>query len=305
MIEAITHKKLIRENLRYATFSGIYNGEKVFIKTATGSEQKDGVKSEVDGLKAMRALDPTQTHYLTPKLLHLSEDTIVTTWADGELMAKGLNQYTAEPSFKRLANLYHFIDKSSVGGIGTTRFNRPGQDNGVEKTMLRLRELEYQKHIDRQLVARTAEYALSVVSTIQTRFTHGDLQPGNIIISPNDNLWVIDCESCDQLWPRHYNLINFVFNYGAQPSNWLKDSLSKLFDHYFLLHAIDPNEILNQINFSAAMRCLQSINEQLGDHTEPGKDALPSHIYSYLTASMKLITDGQLFVNALSNSTTR
>jgi len=305
MIEAITHKELIRKNLRYATYSGVYNGGKVFIKTAVDPKLKNGIKNEADGLKAMRTLDPRGTHYQIPKVLHLADDTIVTSWADGQLMKANLNQRTAKQNFEKLADLYQFIDGASAGAIGTTRFNRPGQDNGVAKTMLRLRELGYEQHIDHRLVERVAEYALSVIPTIETRFTHGDLQPGNIIISPKGNLWVVDCESCDQLWPRHYNLINFVFNYGAQPDVWLKRSLLELFDDYYTQQAINPEEIIDQINFSAAMRCLQSINEQLGGNTESGKDALPPHIHKYLTDNMKLISNGQLFVNSLKDPANR
>ena len=304
MIDGITHKVLIRQNLRYATYSGEYNGKKVFIKTAVDPDLKAGIKNEAAGLKAMRTLDPTKTHYSIPKVLCVTDDTIVTSWADGELMIKKLDHLTVKQYYGMLIELFLFLDGASPGNLGTTRYNRPNEENNVAKTMKRLGELHYEKHIDHNLVEKTAHYALSHMTTTETRFTHGDLQPNNIIVSPNNQLWVIDCESCDELWPRHYNLVNFVSNYGVRPGLWRKRNLVSIFSAYFAKLGINPNTIIDQINFSAAMRCLQRINEELGDHTEAGKDVLPVHLHDYLTANMTLITKGQLFVGALDDSTT-
>lgn len=306
MIERITNKKSIQPpNLRYSVSSGVLDGRPVFIKTAIDPALKAGIANEAAGLKAMRTLDPMQTHYSTPQVLCLTDDTIVTTWADGELMIKKLDQLTVTQYHHTLIELFLFLDGASPGSVGITRYNRPNEENNVEKTMKQLEGLHYEKHIDHNLVEKTAHYALSHMTTIETRFTHGDLQPNNIIVTPKNQLWVIDCESCDKLWPRHYNLVNFVFNYGVHSDLWRKRSLMSAFDTYFAKLGINPHTIIDQINFSAAMRCLQRINEELGDHTEVGKGILPVHLHDYLVANMKLITEGQLFVGVLSDSITR
>lgn len=294
MLADVTSKKLIRKNLRYAAYSGTYNGQKVFIKTAVDPKLHAGIQSEAIGLERMASLDPDQRHYSVPAVLDVSEGGIVTSWADGPLMQDVYKRHHAQHS-ATLIDLYSYLDSKSVSQIGTTRFNRPDQENRITKTMKRLEALEYGKHIDRGLVEATAKFAMNAASTIETRFTHGDLHPGNIIVTSN-RPWIIDCESCDDLWPRHYNIVNFVFNYGMPPSSWMREHLADCFKGYFFKIQIDPAEHMTQINFSAAVRCLQSLVEILGGNTEAGKECLEDFQHYYLTNTMQRIVDGELFV---------
>jgi thiamine kinase-like enzyme len=304
MLENVVNKHLIRENLRFAIYNGELNGARVFIKTAAKPDLEKAIAVEAAGLQAMYELDPAESHYSTTRVLGITNDSLMTSWAEGSSMVEDFTKATAEQHIDTLLDLFSYIDSRTSSGSGVTRFNQPGRENGVDEMLRRLKALDYQKHIDASLVEKTAEYARQHLTTTETRFTHGDLQPGNILIRPNEVPVVIDCESCSWLWPRHYNLVNFAFNYGPRHDTWLPKKLYTAFFAYFDMLQIDPKSMVDQINFSAAMRAMQSINELLGGHTEAGRDRLPENVRDYLIACMENIIQGRLFVEVFKDSNT-
>lgn len=298
MIERI---EPITANLRFETFRGLLDGQRVFIKTAVDPALGTAIQHEAAGLEAMRQLDPQETHYAVPEVLRVTDNTIVTSWIEGDAMTASLTARAAS-HMTTMLDLFVYLDRCSEEKRGSTRFNRPGQSNNIDKQMGRLKKLGYEAHIDSELVEKTATYARKVMGKIATKFTHGDLQPGNIILSSQGKLWLVDCESCDVLWPRHYNLVNLTFNIGASPEHPLNPYLLSGFERYFERLSIRPEHITDQINFSAAMRILQRLVEELGGNTEPGKDRLPDHLREYLTRCMHLISAGKLFLGVLGSA---
>ena len=91
-----------------------------------------------------------------------------------------------------LTNLYAFIDSQESTGIGITRFNQLNQETGVERISKKLKEFTYSQGIDWELVAKISAYITRVLPKTETRFTHGDLQPGNIMLTDNGQTYLID-----------------------------------------------------------------------------------------------------------------
>lgn len=295
----LSKKELIAKNLRFAAYQGLLKDEKVFIKTALQEDLHQSIWKEAAGLTIMYELDPEARFYRVPKVLYISGDTLITSWAEGHpaleyFESKNLEAVSKHINF--LLELYAYLDSKTTSSVGVTRVNQPGKQNGIEKALERIGEIGQKNPIDMKLFREVGAYAKGLETIVENRFTHGDLQAGNVLVNGNDVPTIVDCEGCSFLWPRHYNIVNLVFNYTLNHGEWLGEDLEAAFWKYFEVVGIDPKDAAYQINFSASLRCLQSISEQLMGHSTEGLDALPKHIEDFIVKAMKNIVEGKLFL---------
>ena len=262
----------IQTNHRYATFKGSLGEKSVFIKKAVDPDLRDALAQEISGEEKMRNLDSQNKFYFTPKVLEQDSDYIVTEWVDGHLMVDDFesgDKDKIKQHLEYLTNLYAFIDSQESTGIGITRFNQPDQETGVERISKKLKEFTYSQGVDWELVAKISAYVTRVLPKTETRFTHGDLQPGNIMLTDNGQTYLIDFESCSDLWPRHYNIMNFIMNYGAKyPA--LRSDLDLMLASYCNMRGIDYEESKDTFGIAVAMRSLQMIYEWLSEQKRDG-----------------------------------
>jgi Phosphotransferase enzyme family len=296
----LSNTQLLRKNLRFAAYSGMYNGNKVFIKVAQADDLRQRLWREASGLTEMYELDPAEFHYKVPKVLYVAEDTLVTTWVKGDDMRQELldkQEYLLRwDHLNKLIDLYSYMDGRTASSIGTTRTNQPGKQNGIDKSLERIRELKDKISIDSSLFYKIAVYAKSLQEIVENRFTHGDLHPGNILINRGEVPTLVDCESCSFLWPRHYNVVSFVFNYTLNHKRLLEKELNKVFFDYFGLVGVDPRDSVDQINFTASLRCLQCVYENLGNYTGEGLEEISKDKSDFINKCMINILDRKLFI---------
>ena len=281
----------IRTNHRYATYKGSLDEEPVFIKKVVDPELRNALTHEISGEEKMRNLDSQNKFYFTPKVLEQDSDYIVTEWVDGHLMVDDFESGDKDKinqHLEYLTNLYAFIDSQESTGIGITRFNQLNQETGVERISKKLKEFTYSQGIDWELVAKISAYITRVLPKTETRFTHGDLQPGNIMLTDNGQTYLIDFESCSDLWPRHYNIMNFIMNYGAKyPA--LRSDLDLMLASYCSMRGIDYEESKDTFGIAVAMRSLQMIYEWLSEQKRDGvlSPRLTKEQGDYLTIKLK------------------
>ncbi len=299
MLGDITHKQLIKNGLHFESSSGIYDGKKVFIKTAITRDQNQRIQKEAAGLQAMFELDPTSLYYQTPEILYTSSNTIITSWVEGTLMVDHLVPATVEVMWAKLRELYHYIDSRTTSGKGITRMNQPRKRNNIDFVMQQLVSLNYDKFIDTTIVESIADYIHTNMDSVETRFTHGDLQPSNILITPTEQLAIIDCESCSWLWPRHYNIVNFTYNYLLKDLPDIAVTLIANLYKYFNEADIDISEHIRQINFSAAVRSIQILLESLATNSKSGTPDIPEKTSTNVAYIMQAILKDQLFTKPL------
>lgn len=91
--------------------------------------------------------------------------------------------------------------------------------------------------------------------------------------------------------PRHYDLIDFVCEYGADYPG-IRAELAQMLEQYFEQLGFDPKEAINQINVAAAMKCLLMIIE---------KPELKNTQKQYLEKAMTNIQSGELFLNGFNS----
>jgi hypothetical protein len=291
--------RVIRSNHRFATFEGRINGQKVFIKRVVDPKLQERLLIEATGLVNMKQIDSRKSLYKVPKVIEITLKYIVTEWVNGHPMEDAFvstNTKAVEMHLSYLVDLYTFIDQRSSGGVGITRFNQPDKVPSVEKVMKALDKLDFREQVDSYLIEKMVEYVTTTIPETETRFTNGDLQPGNLIV--DDHLpTVVDCEACSWLWPRHYNVVNFVFNYGAKYPD-MSDKLKSMFYEYCSRLDINPEQSVRAFNISAAMRCLQIVEEQLTVHDVEvvDKKELTQEMRSYVEKVMSRIANNQLFV---------
>lgn len=279
--------KEIRTNHRFSTFEGLFGDKKVFIKFAADPELKERLPLEANGLRAMRQLDPNEMLYHVPSVIELTDDYIATEWAEGTPMAddfKEKDSVKVEHDLSYLIRLYSFIDQTANTGVKMGDI----ANKAVDKHLSNLKAFEYDKYIDEKLVDKLAEYIRANAELIETRTTNGDLQPGNIMVADGTKPTVIDCETYRDSWPRHYNIVNFVFNYGADYPE-LSDKLRNMLVEYGQVISVNPSDDVVSFNVSAAIRSLQIIEERLSD----GNFNLG--IKNYVETSMRNILGGRLF----------
>ena len=281
--------KEIQTNHRFSTFEGLLENKKVFIKFAVDPELKERLSIEANGLRSMRQLDPNEMLYHVPSVIELTDDYIVTEWAEGAPMADDFaqkNLVNVEYDLSYLVRLYSFIDQT----VDTRVKMGDIIERAVDKHITNLKTLEYEKYVDKKLIDRLVEYIRANTESIETRTTNGDLQPGNIMVAKNTKPTIIDCETYRDSWPRHYNIVNFVFNYGAEYPELL-DKFRNMLDEYGQVINVNPSDDVVSFNFSAAMRSLQIIEERLSG------DNFNSEIKDYVETSVLNILGGRLFTN--------
>ena len=277
----------IRTNHRFSTFEGALGDKKVFVKFAVDPELKDRLPAEAAGLRAMRQLEPNETLYRVPSVLELTDDYIATEWAEGTPMANDfeeMNSAKIMQDLSYLVRLYAFIDQHPDSGAKLGDI----VNNAIDKNIANLQTLEYGKYVNEKLVAELAEYIRANAGRVETRTTNGDLQPGNIMVADGIKPTVIDCESYRDAWPRHYNIVNFVFNYGTEyPA--LRGELKDMLVEYGHVIGVNPDDDVVSFNISAAVRSLQIIEERLS-----GGD-FSLEIKNHVEATIHNILNGQLF----------
>ena len=287
----------MRENLRFATYKAKLNDTPVFIKISKQAKLHKALFDEAVGLKNMRELDTHEKLYRTPQLIEVAEGILVTSWEEGHLMVEEFNEGNAnlETHLEILLALFVYIDSRSTGGIGANRFMQAGKPNGVEKVIGNLTKLNYDQYIESSTLLDLAEFLKPLLGSIETRFTHGDLQPGNILIETKRHVpTIIDCESCSWLWPRHYNIINFIFNYSIGHTHPdMMDRFHEMFSQYLLRLKLEKADVLQQVNVIAGMRALQSVYEHLGDYTDKreGKPLDNDYTRSILKVAKKIMAN--------------
>ncbi|RYX78649.1 hypothetical protein EON76_02915 [bacterium] len=277
----------IRTNDRFSTFEGLLEDKKVFIKFAADPKLKDRIPLEARGLAAMQQLDPDESYYHVPGVIELGDNYIVTEWANGASMAndfEAMDMDRVDHDLDYLRHLYSFIDHTPMADVNMEDVI----NKSVDKSLGNLQALVYEKHVDEALVLKTAEYLRVNGKVIEPRATNGDLQPGNIMIADGYMPTIIDCESYRDTWPRHYNIVNLAFNYGARYPV-LRDKLNNMLSSYREGIGISSKSDVVDFNVSAAMRSLQIIEERLTDH-----DFNPE-VKDYAESAMRSILAGQLF----------
>ena len=272
----------------------------MFIKQAVDPKLRERLLTEATGLVAMREIDPLEMHYRVPGVIELTSEYIVTEWASGRPMEEDFAAGKGEAiraHLPYLAQLYAYMDQRSSGSTGITRFNQPGKQSNIDKALEALEKLDFRAHVDGHLVEQMVKYVKRVLPGTVTCFTNGDLQPGNLMIDGTGVPTVIDCETCSWLWPRHYNIVNFICNYGSRYPTLAHD-LRDMFTEYCEHVGVVAEESIDAFNVSAAMRSLQIVQEQLtiyeGDLTE--KKTLDPAVRTYVEKIMSNIAAGELFI---------
>ena len=287
--------KEVRTNHRFATFQGVLDGGRVFIKQAVNPALQERLLLDAVGHITMRELDRLESVYRVPAIIEVSSDFIVTQWADGAPMQEDFRRGNERVMTNHLAYLlkvYLFIDQRSSGVKGVTRFNLPDEESGITRILDALKKRELHAAISTELVEQTTSYVNKKVNTLETRFTNGDLQPGNILVVSGSMPTLVDCETCSWLWPRHYNIVNFLVNYGIQHP-WLMSEFEGMFSEYCRQLEIIPEKTLDAFNVSAAMRCLQMIEENFSDH-----GGISSQTRAYIETIMERIVSDKLFIDS-------
>lgn len=195
-----------------------------------------------------------------------------------------------------LGDLYAFIDSQASTGRGVTQFNEPDKKTGVAQILQKLEDFDWQREIDEDLVNKTCSYIEQVLPYVETRFTHGDLQPGNIMLTNEGSVYLVDFESCSDLWPRHYNIVNFIVQYNIRyPA--LQTDLHGMFDRYCRARKVDQDNEVDAFNVSSAMRSLQIIYELLSSLRRDGIDSphLTDTQRKYVEGIMINVLSGRLF----------
>lgn len=280
--------KEVRINDRFATYSATVEKERVFIKVAVKAELRERLRAEAAGLMAMRELDLGQKFYRVPRVIDLTETYIVTEWATGHTMQ-------SQSHYSYLQKLYAMIDSRSKGETGITRYNQPHERSGVDIFLERMDKVDYTHYFDSKLVKSTADFIRTTLPVTETRFTNGDLQPGNLLVD-DSTIWLIDCETASWLWPRHYNIVNFMFNTASQ-NDMTIPALHKLFEGYCIDIGLNGIEHIPAFNVSAALRCFGQIIEHLSNQEINTHQPIisPSN-QKYIQESMEKIVAGKLFL---------
>jgi aminoglycoside phosphotransferase (APT) family kinase protein len=253
--------KEIRTNNRFSTFEGVHEGQKVFIKFAVDPKLQKRLSVEASGLKAMRQYDLRGQLYHVPQVVELAEDYIVTEWAVGAPMVddfneKDLTKIEADLTF--LIEVYALIDRAPSPEINIKETLYESVDTHLEK----LKKLSYETFIDPTIVLGLVEYIKAVAGSVETRSTHGDLHPSNILVAEGSLPAIVDCETYRDSWPRHYNIVNFIFNY-CEAYPWLSENAETLLTDYEEKTGVESDDDVDGFNVSAALRCLQMIEEKL------------------------------------------
>lgn len=291
--------RTIRQTHRFAAFEGKRDGKPVFIKQAVDPKFRERLLTEATGLVAMKEIDPLETLYRVPAVVELTSEYIVTEWASGYPMGEDFSAGKGEAidaHLPYLAQLYAFIDQRSSGNTGVTRFNQPGKQSNVNKALEALEKLDFRAHIDGPLIEQTVQYITRVLPKTETRFTNGDLQPGNLMIDGKGVPILVDCETCSWLWPRHYNIVNFICNYGSRYPT-LARNFRDMFREYCEQSGVTTEESIDAFNVSAAARCLQIVQEQLTVYDDLNeKKSLDPSLKLYIEKMMGNIAAGEIFL---------
>ncbi len=278
----------IRSNDRFAAFEGHIDGRQVFIKFAVAPETRKRLTAEAAGLDAMRALDPSESMYRVPHVIELTDTYVATEWAEGRPMKEDfdhLDLHTIESDIDYLVKLYTFIDRATTSTSDHSKIN----EQAVEKHEAVLQRLHYEEFIDATLAVQTADYIRAQIPSIETRPTNGDLQPGNLMVSSGATPTVVDCESYATSWPRHYSIVNFVFNYAIEhPST--ANTVHAAITRYCDILNIDPQRNVDAFNVSAAIRSLQIVEERLSGGT------IAPDVKQYVEHAMQNIINHRLFI---------
>lgn len=277
----------LQANGRFEIYKGLYRDKPVSIKVCVDKSKKDRLSKELAGLLNMNEIDPKGITYKIPGAIELTSDYIATDWIDGTEMIDDFDRKDIDAinkHLKYLVNLYVFMDQRSNGQTGVTQFNREGFEDTGNSAIIKLKKLNYQEWFDPNLAEQVSKYISDKITDIETRFTNGDLQPGNMIIIKDGGIALIDFETCSWLWPRHYNIVNLVFNYSIKYP-WVSDILKAAFIDYcdkLQLNALDNTDAFN---ISAAARSLQILIEK----------PKSSEISTYSKDCMNNILSGKLF----------
>lgn len=292
----------VRLTHRFATYRGTLDGRPVFVKVVVDTELIDRLQSEVEGMSKMERLDAQRALYSVPRLIERGDRYLVNEWVEGHSMSLDSQSITT-PKVKNhlnyLVDLYAFIDSQEPTGRGVTRFNEPGQKTGVAQILQELEDFAWRQEIDEGLVNKTCSYIERVLPNTETRFTHGDLQPENIILTSERGVYLVDFEACSDLWPRHYNIVNLIMQYAVRyPA--LQEDLQGMFDQYCLAREVDRISEVDAFNVSSAMRSIQIIYEWLSSERRNGTDSphLTDAQRKYLEDIMVNISSGKLFFGA-------
>jgi hypothetical protein len=146
-MSSVIKKQIIRENSRFGTYRGEYDGEDVFIKTAVAKDLREAVWQEVAGMLTLSEMDPRQSAYLIPSIKCLCNDTIVTSWINGKVMFDDFvdkNRDAVLDHMTLLIGLFIYIDGKTSSSIGVTRYN-PHSDKktSIDKSLKNLKTPDY------------------------------------------------------------------------------------------------------------------------------------------------------------------
>ncbi len=270
----LTEKKLIRKNLRFSTFFAKFGRRKVFVKKANTVKLIKRLYREISGMHILAELDPLKKFYDVPKIIQLDNNTLITTWIEGTPLLDYLENHDFFSKYiPKLIRIYGFIDERSPSSKGITILNNPKSKPMIDRLLEKISLTKAATLLNKKKILLIANYAKKHLSSLEAKFAHGDLQPANVLIDKKGNFNIIDCESCSFLWPRHYEIVNFVFNYSyIHPDkaiflkNCIKDYIKNL--------QMPKEQILQQLNTIAAIRWLSIIVEQLTNHTEIAHETL-------------------------------
>lgn len=287
----------ITANHRFETYRGTYDGKPVFLKIPVEDRLKDRLKNEIEGIQEFYKHDPEGSLYRVPKIIKLHDDYLVTEFISGYQMSLDFDRGDKDKILKDIAFLvdtYLFFD-NFPGGIGNTRFNLPRQKPKTTQILEQLNELDKSMLFDNELARKMIEYIDHIASELETRYTHGDLQPGNVIVTDGAPV-IVDFETCSSTWPRHYNIVNFVINY-KQKYPELRDVLADAFWHYCERAGVDPRARVDTFNAIAGMRSIQMMVEMLLDSQRSG-EPIEKQAIDYVNANVEAILEDKLFIDA-------
>lgn len=251
------HLQRITNNHRFITYRGTHDSMPVFIKVAAEPRLRERFEIEAEGIRMLARMDPDSKLYRVPQLVELNSEYIATEWMDGVPMSAAFENGDTKrvrADIAYLVELFAFFD-TFPGAAGVTRFNQPGMQSGAGQAIEKLQDLHAEHVIDMELAQKVASYIESVAPATETRYQHGDLQPGNILATDNSVSTIVDFETCSPLWPRHYNIVNFVFNYQLKYSEY-EDEIAQSFWTYCNKTKVNPADNVDAFNISAAMRGL-------------------------------------------------
>jgi serine/threonine protein kinase len=294
----------IRVNHRWRTYSGILNGQKVFIKICADLQNLSGrLKREIETTHYIQSNLNGSEPFSVPNIISSGDDHIIYSFIDGELMLD--TEWYNDQGMRDLYRIYQWFEADS----NKTELGFLDAKEEFDQFLGKLEELQdfvleskttISKYFDIDYF-NCLEYAINFlkksVNNLSLVAMHGDLTPGNILINNTDQIHVIDWESF-ALRPKYYEVVNFTYNFALR-----KYKTPDLLFDYLSNFCMKNNADINDINIAFCVRFLTRIRESWGERSphsasQGSADYTPEWL-ELSRSMMKAVIDGKFFFEVI------